>query len=265
MKEDPVDMRETLLASRHVALGARMVPFSGWNMPVQYKGIVEEHRAVREQAGLFDVSHMGRFVFSGPAALAHLESLTSNRVSALAIGQFQYSSLPNEQGGLIDDILVGRIDTDIYHVVVNAGNLARDRQELTASLPAGVAFSDESLTHGIIALQGRPRRRSSRPWRRTWTIPSGRIAAPAPPCPEDAPWFPAPATPARTDSSSTRAWKTWWKSGTRCWPREPPMAWCRPDWARAIRCAWKQAIRCTDTNCLKLPLPSKPASAGSAT
>lgn len=154
MKEDPVETRETLLASRHVALGARMVPFSGWNMPVQYKGIVEEHRAVREKAGLFDVSHMGRFVFSGPGALAHLESLTTNRVSALVIGQFQYSSLPNEKGGLIDDILVGRLGPQEYHVVVNAGNLARDRQELTAALPADVTFSDESLTHGIIALQG---------------------------------------------------------------------------------------------------------------
>lgn len=154
MKDPSVELRETLLAPRHVALGARMVPFSGWNMPVQYKGIVEEHRAVREQAGLFDVSHMGRFVFRGPGALAHLEALTSNRVSALVIGQFQYSSLPNAQGGLIDDILVGRIDVDEYHVVVNAGNLDRDRQELTSSMASGVGFADESLTHGIIALQG---------------------------------------------------------------------------------------------------------------
>jgi len=154
MKEEPVETRETLLAPRHLALGARMVPFSGWNMPVQYKGIVEEHRAVRQQAGLFDVSHMGRFVFSGPGALAHLESLTTNRVASLAVGQFQYSSLPNDLGGLIDDILVGRIGDSEYHVVVNAGNLVRDRAEMTASLPAGVTFSDESLTHGIIALQG---------------------------------------------------------------------------------------------------------------
>ncbi|HOX53385.1 MAG TPA: hypothetical protein PKY05_18040, partial [Fibrobacteria bacterium] len=127
MKEEPVETRETLLAPRHLALGARMVPFSGWNMPVQYKGIVEEHRAVRQQAGLFDVSHMGRFVFSGPGALAHLESLTTNRVASLAVGQFQYSSLPNDLGGLIDDILVGRIGDSEYHVVVNAGNLVRDR------------------------------------------------------------------------------------------------------------------------------------------
>ena len=131
-----------------------MVPFSGWNMPVQYKGIVEEHKAVRERVGLFDVSHMGRFVFRGAGALAHLESLTSNRVSRLDEGGFQYSSLPNERGGLWDDILVGRTGSAEYQVVVNAGNLARDRDVLRSGLPAGVDFVDESLTHGIIAVQG---------------------------------------------------------------------------------------------------------------
>ena len=149
-----MELRETPLAARHVSLGARMVPFSGWNMPVQYKGIVEEHKAVREHAGLFDVSHMGRFVFSGPGARAHLESLTSNRVERLAIGQFQYSSLPNAQGGLWDDILVGRTGEQEYQVVVNAGNLARDRDVLRTGLPADTVFDDASLTHGIVAIQG---------------------------------------------------------------------------------------------------------------
>ena len=81
-----MELRETLLAPRHRSLGARLVPFSGWNMPVQYSGIVEEHKAVRERAGLFDVSHMGRFVVRGPAALSDLEALTTNRVAKLAIG-----------------------------------------------------------------------------------------------------------------------------------------------------------------------------------
>ena len=149
-----MELRETPLAARHIALGARMVPFSGWNMPVQYAGIVEEHKSVREKAGLFDVSHMGRFVFRGPKALEHLEGLTTNRVAKLAIGQFQYSSLPNPQGGLVDDILVGRTGEQEFQVVVNAGNLATDRDLLRANLPAGTEFVDESLTHGILALQG---------------------------------------------------------------------------------------------------------------
>lgn len=149
-----MELRETPLAPRHIALGARLVPFSGWNMPVQYSGIVEEHKAVREHAGLFDVSHMGRFVVRGPKALADLESLTSNRVAKLVIGQFQYSSLPNEKGGLTDDILVGRTGDTEYQVVVNAGNLGVDRDQIKAGLSDGTEFVDESLTHGIIALQG---------------------------------------------------------------------------------------------------------------
>lgn len=123
-------------------------------MPVQYSGIVEEHKAVRERAGLFDVSHMGRFVVRGPQALVDLEALTSNRVAKLAIGQFQYSSLPNTNGGLTDDILVGRTGETEFQVVVNAGNLGVDRDQIEAGLSKETEFVDESLTHGIIALQG---------------------------------------------------------------------------------------------------------------
>lgn len=123
-------------------------------MPVQYSGIVEEHKAVRERAGLFDVSHMGRFVVRGPQALVDLEALTSNRVAKLAIGQFQYSSLPNTNGGLTDDILVGRTGETEFQVVVNAGNLGVDRDQIEAGLSKETEFVDASLTHGIIALQG---------------------------------------------------------------------------------------------------------------
>jgi aminomethyltransferase len=149
-----LELRETALAPRHRALGARLVPFSGWNMPVQYSGIVEEHKAVRERAGLFDVSHMGRFVVRGPKALVDLEALTSNRVAKLEIGQFQYSSLPNPRGGLTDDILVGRTGESEFQVVVNAGNLAVDRDQIRAGLSKETEFVDESQTHGILALQG---------------------------------------------------------------------------------------------------------------
>lgn len=146
--------RKTPLFDRHLSLGARVVPFSGWSMPVQYAGIVEEHKAVRERAGLFDVSHMGRFVVRGPRALQDLEAITSNRVARLAIGQFQYSSLPNAQGGLVDDILVGRTGDAEFQFVANAGNLDADREAVKAALSAGTEFVDESLTHGILALQG---------------------------------------------------------------------------------------------------------------
>jgi len=146
--------RKTPLFDRHLSLGARVVPFSGWSMPVQYAGIVEEHRAVRERAGLFDVSHMGRFVVRGPKASQDLEAITSNRVARLAIGQFQYSSLPNAAGGLVDDILVGRTGETEFQFVANAGNLDADRDAVKAALSAGTEFVDESLTHGILALQG---------------------------------------------------------------------------------------------------------------
>lgn len=145
---------KTPLFDRHVALGARMVPFSGWSMPVQYAGIVDEHKAVRERAGLFDVSHMGRFVVRGPLALSSLEAITTNRVGKLAIGQFQYSALPNPAGGLVDDILVGRTGEQEFQVVANAGNLAADRELVRGALAAGTEFLDESLDHGIVALQG---------------------------------------------------------------------------------------------------------------
>ncbi len=131
-----------------------MVPFSGWSMPVQYAGIVQEHNAVRQCAGLFDVSHMGRFVVRGPQALAQLEAITTNRVARLEIGQFQYSSLPNAQGGLVDDILVGRTGETEFQVVANAGNLDADRELVRSALSGATEFLDESLTHGIIALQG---------------------------------------------------------------------------------------------------------------
>lgn len=146
--------RKTPLFDRHLALGARVVPFSGWSMPVQYAGIVEEHKAVREHAGLFDVSHMGRFVVRGPNALRDLEAITTNRVSRLVVGQFQYSSLPNAQGGLVDDILVGRTGETEFQVVANAGNLHADRDLVKAAISSDTEFVDESLTHGILALQG---------------------------------------------------------------------------------------------------------------
>ena len=120
-------LRETALRDRHEALGARLIPFAGWLMPVQYSGVIDEHRTVRSAAGLFDLGHMGQVRITGADALPYLQLITTNDVSALEPGGAQYSLLPNEQGGVIDDIIVYRLpDEPGYLVVVNAANHAKD-------------------------------------------------------------------------------------------------------------------------------------------
>src|SRR5215510_14201096 len=119
-------MTQTLLRTplhdRHVALGARMVPFAGWEMPVQYEGVIQEHRAVREDAGAFDVSHMGELEVEGPRATELLQSLLSNDLSRIEPGQAQYTLLTNERGGIVDDLIVYRLDPFRYLLIVNASN-----------------------------------------------------------------------------------------------------------------------------------------------
>jgi len=119
-------MKNTVFTSFHEEAGARMVPFAGYNMPVEYKGINEEHIAVRESVGVFDVSHMGEFWVSGPSALKFLQYITSNDVSALWDGKVQYSCFPNGKGGIVDDLLVYRFSHDKYLLVVNAANIEKD-------------------------------------------------------------------------------------------------------------------------------------------
>src|SRR6184192_3085963 len=109
----------TPLYERHVALGARMVPFAGWELPVQYEGVIQEHRAVRTDAGVFDVSHMGEVEVEGPQARALLQSLLSNDLDRIEPGQAQYTLLTNEAGGIIDDLIVYRLDRCRYLLVVN--------------------------------------------------------------------------------------------------------------------------------------------------
>jgi aminomethyltransferase len=119
-------LKRTPLFEQHLALGARMVPFGGWEMPVQYSGVMEEHRAVRNAAGLFDVSHMGEFLVEGPDALALIQRLSTNNVAKLAVGAAQYGMLCNDQGTIVDDILVYRLGEEQYWIVVNAGNIDKD-------------------------------------------------------------------------------------------------------------------------------------------
>lgn len=147
-------LRRTPLYEAHAALGARLVPFAGWEMPVQYSGVIDEVKAVRGAAGLFDVSHMGELHVSGPAALAWLNSLTTNDVARLRPGRAQYSLLLDEGAGILDDILVYCMADEEYLVVVNAGNTDRDRDWLDGRLLPGVTLDDSSQVTSLLALQG---------------------------------------------------------------------------------------------------------------
>lgn len=146
--------QRTPLFDRHVAAGGRMVDFAGWEMPVQYTGILDEHRAVRTACGVFDISHMGEFFVSGPGALAWLEGMLTNRVAKLADGEAQYTLLLNERGGVIDDLIVYRLNAEEFLLVVNAAKIAEDAAWLTAHLPDGVQFSNRSAEFAALAVQG---------------------------------------------------------------------------------------------------------------
>jgi len=140
-----------------MALNAKLVSFAGYQMPVQYSGIVKEHHAVRKTAGVFDVSHMGEFIVSGPAAEAFLNLVTVNDVTSIKTGQAQYSAMCYEDGGIVDDLLIYRYD-DYFMLVVNASNLEKDYNWLSDQLIDGVTIENRSAEISLIALQG-PRSR----------------------------------------------------------------------------------------------------------
>src|SRR6478735_6211202 len=116
-------MKNTPFTEKHIALGAKMAEFAGYNMPISYAGINVEHAAVRNNAGVFDVSHMGEFILKGENALELIQRVTSNDASVLTDGKAQYSCLPNENGGIVDDLIVYKIDSETYMLVVNASNI----------------------------------------------------------------------------------------------------------------------------------------------
>jgi glycine cleavage system T protein (aminomethyltransferase) len=147
-------LRKTPLHAVHREMGAKMVPFGGWEMPVEYAGLITEHMAVRQAAGLFDVSHMGELEVRGPGALAFLQRVTSNDVARLKDGQAQYSALPNDSGAPKDDVIVYRRGPERYMLVVNAGNVEKDFRWLRSRGPEGCEVSDESDAYALIALQG---------------------------------------------------------------------------------------------------------------
>ncbi|HKZ33280.1 MAG TPA: glycine cleavage system aminomethyltransferase GcvT [Vicinamibacteria bacterium] len=148
------ELRKTPLHAVHVESGAKMVPFGGWDMPVEYSGLIAEHRAVRTAAALFDVSHMGEFEVAGPGAHSFLQRVTANNVAKLVVGQAQYSALPMPSGCPVDDIIVYRRGDERYMVVVNAANIAKDWAWLQAQQPSGCTLADQSDAFALVALQG---------------------------------------------------------------------------------------------------------------
>ena len=146
--------RRTPLYEAHLAAGGKLVEFAGWEMPVQYSGVLQEHRAVRTAAGIFDVSHMGEFRVAGEGSEAFLQAMTPNDVAKLKPGRIQYSGLLTEQGTYVDDLLVYRLAEDEFLLVVNAANSAKDFAWLQDHNDAGVTLEDVSSDYGLIALQG---------------------------------------------------------------------------------------------------------------
>ena len=147
-------LQRTPLHDRHVALGARMVPFAGWVMPVQYEGVIQEHRAVREDCGAFDVSHMGELEVGGPRARELLQALLSNDLDSVEPGGAQYTLLTNERGGIVDDLIVYELDPFRFLLIVNASNREIDFNWLKEREVPGSDVRDISDEYGLIAVQG---------------------------------------------------------------------------------------------------------------
>lgn len=148
------DLKRSPLEAAHQALGARLVPFAGWNMPVQYSSIIDEHHAVRAKAGVFDISHMGQFLVSGPAAETWLNRMLTNNISKLAPGQGQYTILLNENGGVIDDLIAYRTGKDEYFLVVNASMIEEDFFWLASHQDENATLRNESDLWAGLAIQG---------------------------------------------------------------------------------------------------------------
>lgn len=148
-------MKNTPFTDKHIALGAKMAPFAGYNMPISYSGINDEHAAVRKNAGVFDVSHMGEFILKGEKALGLIQRVTSNDASKLTTGKAQYSCLPNDQGGIVDDLIVYCIEENkVYMLVVNASNIEKDWNWISRYNTEGVEMHNISDKTCLLAIQG---------------------------------------------------------------------------------------------------------------
>jgi aminomethyltransferase len=152
--ETTTELKNVALVNKHIALGAKMVPFAGYLMPVSYSGLNDEHVTVRNAVGVFDVSHMGEFILKGENALDLIQRVTSNDASILTDGKVQYSCLPNKQGGIVDDLLVYRIDAKTYMLVVNASNIDKDWNWIQQFNTKNVEMHNISEKTSLLAVQG---------------------------------------------------------------------------------------------------------------
>jgi aminomethyltransferase len=151
---DGTPLKRTPLYNAHVALGGKVIPFAGWELPVQYRGLIEEHKAVRENVGVFDVSHMGELWLTGTDAARNLNAITCNDVSIVEVGQAQYTALLNERGGVIDDLIIYRLGENEFLLCVNASNSDTDFQWIKSHLSGDTTLINRSHEFGLLALQG---------------------------------------------------------------------------------------------------------------
>lgn len=147
-------MKETALTKVHEELGAKMVPFAGYSMPVQYKGLKHEHEVVRTAVGVFDVSHMGEFFLRGPKAEELLQKISSNDASKLVVGKAQYSCMPNDKGGIVDDLIIYKTKEDEFLLVVNASNIEKDWEWIKKHNDVGAEMENASEEWSLLAIQG---------------------------------------------------------------------------------------------------------------
>ncbi len=147
-------MKKTALNAIHKSLGAKMVDFAGFEMPVSYEGVNAEHQTVREHLGVFDVSHMGEILISGPQAIDLVQSVTSNDISKIVDGQAQYAYMPNEKGGIVDDLITYKLNDEQYLMVVNASNIDKDFAWITAHNNTSATVENQSDQYGQLAIQG---------------------------------------------------------------------------------------------------------------
>lgn len=147
-------MKDTALSSTHIELGAKMVPFAGYNMPVSYEGVNAEHETVRKAVGVFDVSHMGEFLITGENALELIQKVSSNDASKLTDGKAQYSCMPNNTGGIVDDLIIYRFNEEKYLLVVNASNIEKDWNWISQHNTMDATMRDLSDEYSLLAIQG---------------------------------------------------------------------------------------------------------------
>ena len=248
MSDAPVSDEHRLspLHERHVALGAKLAGFGGWSMPLEYAaGTVKEHLAVRTAVGIFDVSHLGKAMVTGPGAAAHVNATLSNDLGKIGPGQAQYTLCCDDAtGGIVDDLIAYYHDDEHLLLIPNAANTAEVCRRLREAAPDGVQVVDHHTDYAVLALQG-PRADEvmtevglpvghdymSFVESRVGGHPAGRRAAPATPASGATSWSCVPRQ--RADS------------GTRCWQRASRSACSRADWAPATRCARRWATRST--------------------